>query len=197
MNKLIFIIIVFVLIVFALGFFLIAPKYQELNAIQANIRNRTSEIKHYEGRFKQFEEIITRLEEHKVVLARVESALPVGPSLPALFHFIQETAIKNGLILRDLSAAPAPIPAPVEAEAGAEAEAEAEVGAEAEETEEVARIKETHINLNVSGPYHSFKRFLSVLEKSARFIRTENISFSAPEEGDIFSFEIMMRAYSK
>lgn len=187
MNKLIFIIIAFVLIVFALGFFLIAPKYQELDVIQTNIKNRTSEIKNYEVRFKQFEEIRTQLEEYKAELAKIESALPVGPSLPALFHFIQEAAIKNGLILREISAMPAPIPAPVEAE-GEEAE---------EEIEEVVRIKETHVTLNVSGPYHSFRRFLSVLEKSARFIRTKNISFSAPEQGDIFSFDLIMRTFSR
>ncbi|MBZ1348296.1 MAG: hypothetical protein KYQ20_00790 [Candidatus Nealsonbacteria bacterium] len=195
MNKLIFIIIAFILIVFALGFFLIAPKYQELNNIQLNIRNRTSEIKHYETRFKEFEKIIVQLEEYKAELAKIESALPFGSSLPALFHFIQESAIKNGLLLREISATPAPV-AEAEVEAGVGAGVEVEAGAEAG-AEEVVQIKKIHINLVLSGPYPSFRRFLSILEKSARFIRTENISFSAPEQGDIFSFNLIMRTYSQ
>ena len=70
-----------------------------------------------------------------------------------VFKFIDNVGSQNGLILKEIAVD------------------------KVNSSKSIPRLKETHINFVVSGSYPSFKNFLSVLEKSARIIQIESISF--------------------
>ena len=57
-------------------------------------------------------------------------------------------------------------------------------------------IRETGTNLVVAGSYSSFKNFLSTLEKTARMIELESISFSTLEEVGPIDFNLRIKVYS-
>ena len=62
---------------------------------------------------------------------------------------------------------------------------------------EKGEIKETRINFLLVGSYPDFKNFLFILEKSARLIDVENISFALPKEKEgLFNFNITIKVYS-
>jgi Tfp pilus assembly protein PilO len=57
--------------------------------------------------------------------------------------------------------------------------------------------KEYRFSLELSGSYPAFKNFLAILEKSAKIIEVENISFSSPAKDDsAFSFNVAVKFYS-
>ena len=172
LNSLPIIITVCFLLVLILGIGLLLPKYQDLKGIQRTIEEKKAEIQYKEKYFAEIGEIKTELEKYETELSKIDSALPQSPSLPSLFNFLQEASSQSGLVLKGIS------PFTV-----------APVG-------ENSDIKETEFNLQLSGGYSSFKNFLSTLEKSARMIEIENISFSLPIEEELFTFNIRVKIFS-
>ncbi|MBM3257972.1 MAG: hypothetical protein FJZ05_02040, partial [Candidatus Nealsonbacteria bacterium] len=61
----------------------------------------------------------------------------------------------------------------------------------------MTNVKEISMSLKVSGSYSALKSFLAVLEKSARLIEIEDISFSSPTNNqDLFSFSLKVKIHS-
>jgi Tfp pilus assembly protein PilO len=161
-------------ILFGLG--LVWPKYQAFSNLQAEIEARNKELESKRDYFSQVEKISQDLKIYEAQLAKISSALPPDPSLPALFNFLQKSASQSGLILEKISLG------------GIVAQ---------KKDEKPGVIKEIMVNMELSGSYESFKNFLSAMEKSARLIEVESISFSSPEEpGDPFSFELSIKTQS-
>ncbi len=160
----------FLVLLFGAGFFW--PKYQALSGLQKGIEERTVQLQHKEKYFSGLKDIQAELKKYETELSKIDSALPSNPSLPSLFSFIQKTSSQSGLVLKGIS------PFAISAAEGA------------------PKIKTIQFSLQVSGSYQSFKNFLSILEKSARIIEVENISFSSPEEGDLFTFNLNIKVHS-
>jgi Tfp pilus assembly protein PilO len=119
--------------------------------------------------FQNLTETSQELKKYETSLLKIESALPRQSSLPELLNFLQKASSQTGLSLSGLSPfSTAP-------------------------TKE-GNLGETKLNLAVVGTYSAFKDFISVLEKSARFIEVDNISFSSPKEG-LFTFNISLKVY--
>ena len=57
-------------------------------------------------------------------------------------------------------------------------------------------LKETNINLQVSGSYSSLESFLYALENSAKFFKIKSINFSSPDKESDFSFNLGIATYS-
>ena len=55
---------------------------------------------------------------------------------------------------------------------------------------------EIHVTCRLAGSYPSLKSFLLALESSARLIEVESISFSSPEEGKPFTFNLKIKVFS-
>lgn len=162
--------IICIILTFLAGIFLLYPKYQDLTFLSDQIKRKEAELRSQEGYFLNLISLSEELDKHEEQLILVDSAIPSTLSLPAIFDFLQKTASKNGLILKAMDHATHPF----------------------SET-----LKETKISLEMSGSYSSFKDFLSDLEKSARLIGVESISFSASEEEiTAFSFLVTLRTYS-
>lgn len=160
------------LLVLILGIGLLLPRYQDLKGIQKTVEEKKAEVQYKEKYFAEIGEIKTELEKYETELSKIDSALPQNSSLPSIFNFLQEASSQSGLVLKGIS------PFTVFS-----------VGKD-------SNLKETKFNLQLSGDYSSFKNFLSTLEKSARMIEVENISFSLPIEGELFTFNIRVKIYS-
>jgi len=155
-----------------LGVGLILPKYQELKNIQTTIAEKEAELQYKQQYFSDLSDIKTELDEYEEELSKIDSALPSGPSLPSLFNFLQKTGSQSGVVLKGIS----PFTTI---------------------SREESKTKKTEFSLEISGDYASFKSFISSLEKSARLMEIENISFSLPKEsGSLFTFNIKIAVSS-
>jgi len=168
-NYLFYIGILFFGVIF-LTAFLIFPNYQNLTLLKKEISEKEIELSSQEKYFQDLRDIDQELKKHETAISKIDSALPNSPSLPELLNFIQMKTSQSGLALKGVSPATI-IPA-------------TEKG-----------LKEIRVNFILIGNYSDFKNFLSILEKSARLIEVENISFSSPEEGP-FTFNLTIKVYS-
>ncbi len=184
MSKSIAIVILLISIL-VIGTFLIWPKYQDLRSLQLEIGKKRVELQYKEKHISNLQEVSEELKKYKTELSKIDSALPFNPSLPSLFNFLQKASSQNGLIFRNVDSFSMTTPK------------------EKPTVPTQPGIKEISLNLGVSGSYSAFRNFLSTLEKSARLIKIENISFSSPEEKltvptqeTPFDFDLSIRVYS-
>jgi Tfp pilus assembly protein PilO len=152
--------------------FFIFPKYQKFNSFKKEILAKEKELSSQEKYFETLKETSEELKKYETSLSKIDSALPQNPSLPELLNFIQKASSQSGLSLKEISPA---VTSPLEK----------------------SEIKETRINFLLVGSYQDFKNFLFILEKSARLIDVENISFASPKEKEgLFNFAITIKVYS-
>ena len=162
MNKL-FIIAGCLVLALVLGFTLTWPKYQSFQVLRSNVEVKKEELQSKEEYFSQIKEISGELEKYTEALAKIASALPETPDLPALFNFLQSSASQTGLILEKIRLTSL---------------AEGEI----------------RVSCELLGEYTAFKNFLLALEKSARMIEIEEITFESPEEfGEPFQFTVKIK----
>lgn len=173
MNKLIIIIGVFVLSLI-LGLTLLWPKYQNLQILQADIKEKKLDFQSKKDYFSKIKETSVQLGQYQEPLAKISSALPLDPALPPLISFFQSSAVQTGLLLEKISW----------------------VGTAA--SKEKGNLKETQVSFQLTGSYDNLKNFLLVLEGSARMIEVQNISVEAPKKElkESPTFVINIKTYS-
>jgi len=155
---------------FSLVFLLIYPRVQDLIFLKKEISEKESDLKSQEKYFQEIEKTSEELKKYQDSLSKIDSALPEKFSLPELSNFLQKATSQSGLSFKGMSSVSV--------------------------TSLLAgKIKENRLNLALVGNYPDFKNFLSILEKSARLIEVENISFSLPKEGQI-NFDLTIKVYS-
>lgn len=162
------------LIVLVIGVFLIWPKYQDLRTLRLEIREKGAELQYKEKHFSNLKEISEELKKYQEELSKIDSILSSDPSLPSLFDFLQKASSQNGLILKNLGSFSITT------------------------SKENPAIKEIRLDFTLSGSYFSFKNFLLTLEKSARLIEVESISFSSlgeKETSPSFNLKIKVHSY--
>ncbi len=172
-------IIIGLILLAALGIAVVFPKYQNLNLLQSKIKEKEAELQSEKEYFSNLDDISEELKKYEESLSKINSALAAEPGLPALFNFLQTAASQNGLILKKIVPT---LPSPLKEELVKEGWS--------------PEIRETGINLTVVGSYPSFKNFLSTLEKTARMIELESISFSTLEEAGPVDFNLRIKVYS-
>jgi Tfp pilus assembly protein PilO len=174
MSRLLPIISISLLVLLILGVvFLWWPKYQSFSDLRAELEQKERELEQKRKYFANLEALSKKLEGYPEELTKIESALSVDPSIPALFNFIQKASSENGLILEKLSLA--------------------KVSSSPEQQAEIQKIS---FSVSVSGSYSAFKNFLSVIYKNARLIEVESIKFSSPEGADLFTFDFNLETNS-
>ena len=167
-------------IIAILAFYFLIPKYQDLSYSNMQAELRVDRLKNLQEHFSELSSLDQELSAYQAEMAKVQSALPEDPSLASVFYFFQESAKQNGLLLTSISFS-----------------STKREQANKEKTE----IKEDIFSVEVTGSYTAFKNFLSTVERSARLIEIESISFSSKKEEesvskDLFSFELSVKVYS-
>lgn len=156
--------------------YILLPKYQEFKDLREVIYRRTLLIQQTKKYFANLNQISENLQEFKEPLTKIESALPSDVSLSALFNFLQEKSVENGLILENINTA-----------------AKKEKGKTKKKT--FLKLKETYLNLTLSGPYSSLKGFLRCLEQSSRLIEVKRISLEQ-EKKESPKYNLLLEVYS-
>jgi len=134
--------------------FLIWPEYQGFGALRLEVNRRENKLRDREQYLLALKNAAAELKKYDDELSKINSALPLDPSLPSLFEFLEKTSSQSGLVLRNISSFATNV------------------------SKERPGLTETHVDIGISGSYPSFRNFLTVLEKSARLIEIENISIS-------------------
>lgn len=186
-----------------LVFTLVLPKKQVLDLIQKRIEEKRKEIQGKEEYFLNLKQLSQELKNYQIQLSKIDLALPDDPQLPLLFDFLQKAANQAGLVLTSIKAtAPAKtaaqkerIPSPGEVSTLPKERPVLSEERPLSPKKEGPEIWETKIDLVLSGSYSAFKNFLSILEKSARLIETESLSFSSPKE-ETFQFDLKIKIHS-
>ncbi|MBI2003306.1 MAG: type 4a pilus biogenesis protein PilO [Candidatus Wildermuthbacteria bacterium] len=142
------------------------PQYQDFQSRRLELSQKKADLQSQADYWKNLKKIDEELHKRQVLLEKINSGLPLDPSLPSLLGFLQQTASQEGLVLK-----------------------KAELGLTTLVSENPP-IKKKGVFLEVAGAYPAFRRFLTILEKSSRLIQTESLSFSLPEKGDVFSFSL-------
>ncbi len=173
MNKKIIIITVSIVAALALAIFLVLPEYGSLKSKISEREIKQANLKNRNDYYKKVAEISNELKKYPEELAKIDFALPQEISLPAMYGFFQKKASESGLVLKDEKFDSSSAP-----------------------NESLAK-KEYRFSLTLSGSYPAFKNFLAILEKSAKIVEVEQISFSSPGKGEsTFSFSVSVKFYS-
>ena len=157
-----------------LATFLIWPLYQEFKDLKNQVEEKQAELSKTEEYFSELSQISENISDYQDSLKKIGSALPQGPSLASLLNFFQKESSENGLLLKNVN--------------------QTEGGRREEKKGILAKVKETYLNLNLTGDYPSLRGFLESLEKSSRLIEVENISIDVSEEG-FPEYNILIKVY--
>jgi Tfp pilus assembly protein PilO len=163
--------VIFVAIVLGIIFFG-WPKYQEFGALRAEIRKSQLELANKEEYFSQLRDISLKLKGYEAEFSKIDNSLTASSTEPELVNFISNKVSQSGLILGNISLSGA-----------------SSIGSD-------SRLKRTSIGLTAVGFYPALKNLLLSFQKSAKIIEVDSISFSAPGEGEAFSFGLTMQTYS-
>lgn len=164
--------IIILLVSLALGVFLVWPRYQDFISVKEEVAVKEKEFQSKAAYYAELKQALVELDNYQDQISKINSALPkTSPlSLPEILNFLQRSSSQAGLTL----------------------EAITPLAISPFSREEISEIKETKINLSLRGDYIPFKKFLSIIEKSARLIESESISFSSPKEGP-FTFNLTVK----
>lgn len=160
------------ILILIIGTIFVWPKYQQLKFLEKTIEEKRAALRDQEEYIKNLISIAEELKKYEASLSKIDSAFPDTPSLPALLNFFQKASSQSGLTLKgmgSISITPNKV---------------------------TPNIKETGLSLVVDGSYSSFKDFLQIIEKSARLIEIENISFSASREESPSTFNLRIKSHS-
>jgi Tfp pilus assembly protein PilO len=154
----------------ALFILIIGPKRSSISSLRYELHQKEMEFESFDKYFQEISVILEKIKGYQEEISRIEFALPDDPSFPLIFGFLQKSASQSGVLLEKLNLSG---------------------------SSEEKGIKKWNINLSFKGNYSSLKSFLSVLEKSARLIKVERISFSAPQERELMLFDLTISVFSQ
>ena len=167
MEKKLLFSIIFLGAAFIFGSVFCLPEFQEMRSAQSQLELKTKELEQKKSYYQEIDILSEKLEQYPDELDVIDFALPDDFSLPFLFDFFEKIASKNGLFLKNINQT-----------SGGRSGA---VGGSAAGNGAVSSIQDSSTNLSLSGTYSSFKNFLFAIEKSARLVEVEKVSFSLPK----------------
>lgn len=170
----ILIIIICVALSLALGVLFVWPKYQNFKSLQLQLENKETELQYRNEYYEQLFSLSEKFKEFETDLLKIDSALPLNSSSAALsfYNYLQRASSENGLIIRSMGSAS--LSSLLEAQS----------------------VQVISIPIEASGSYSSLKNFLKTLEKSARIIEVNDISFSSSDEEGLLSFQLGIQTHS-
>lgn len=154
----------------AIAVFLVFPTYEKFRVVSQDLQNARKEYQYLSEYYANLEKLQEGLLQYESALKKIDAALPQKLSLPALFAYLLQATSQNGLVL-------------------------VEFGDPSTEASNIPSIKDTSIELSLSGAYDSLKNFLGSLYRNAKLIDIQSISFSAPAD-EAFDFKVRIKTHS-
>ena len=160
---------------FTIFVYLVVPQYKQYSKSSQNASVRQESLKRKVKHFADLRKTVDKLNDFEEEIAKIDTALPVNSSYPSLFHYIQNTASSNGLILTAVE----PIAATLNKNGIAP-----------------SRLGEMQFSVSLVGRPQSLESFLITVEKSARMFETISISMAqSGGDGELPEITIAMKAY--
>lgn len=173
------VIAIILFIVLILVFYAVLPKYRSFQNLLAVLGTKETELQAKNAYFVEVTKIYKELMQNQEVLQKIEAGLPSKFSPAELINFVYKKTAENGISLQGIGIIRS-----------------SEVGTG-------TNVNEITLPLQLNGTYSSLKNFLSSLEKSARLVEIENISFSVPvpslekpQAPTLYPFSISIKLYS-
>jgi len=168
----------FVLLALALAFGMILawPKYQEFQAQNSLVLEKQTDLETRQEYFKNLAESSAELNNYGPNLAKIESALPDDPEVSTLLDFLESSSMKAGLILKV-----------VDYSSAAGNQSTAVPGQTPTDQPVPKNLKQFYVTFTLSGPYQSWKNFLSIVEKTSRMVEIESVQISSGDQTKIAS----------
>lgn len=170
-----------------LGVFYLKPEWQMFQNLRTENEDLQQTSEEFDGLIQSRDTLIETINvisaEHRKL---IDQALPRGPAGADLLVSLEGLSKQNGLALKraDLTST-----ITTKQIAGGQPKTSGQP------TVQPTTISEFPINLNLTGPYTSFKRFLENVEKNIRLLEVENITFITPSKGDVFDFNLRLKTY--
>lgn len=165
------------IVIICLVVFVILPKEREFKNVQSRAAEKKAELEAKSEYYFRLENVWEDLQRREDGLKKVDTIIPDRIDFSSLLNFLQQSAQESGVILKSVTFK----------------------GSNPIESETKMKIKMNYFAIEIVGVYPAFKNFLSALEKSARLIEVENISFSSAtpkEEIDTKNIQLTIKAYS-
>jgi len=173
-TKIITNISLFLILFLGLIFFWI-PEYKKLQNIQFELNQKKLDLANKELYFSKLREIEGKLADYSEEIDKINSALPDHSDVIGVINYLVKNSSLNGLTWTNVGLD--------------------KIGVGSKDT----KTKKTMFNMSFSGSYNNFKKFLYLIEKSARLIDLSSLSFSpAPSSnsGDLeFKLKFLINSY--
>lgn len=176
------------LFVLVFSTFVVLPKYQDLRMMQLIVAEKRAELSLVEEHISHLNYLAKELQKRQDQFATIEAAIPRGPEIPSLLHFLQNACSENGLVLIEVKSF-ATVPVKKDQQTDSQESKKAVVSSKKE-------LKETQLSLEILGTVDSLLNLILKIEKSSRLIGVRSLALTTPEKGDVFSFKIGIKVYS-
>jgi Tfp pilus assembly protein PilO len=162
----------FAIIIISISFLL--REFQKLKIEKEDVIRKQQELQQREIYFSTLKEKRKKLEKYQEQLTIINFALPddAEANIPSLYRFLQTASAEAGLTLVKIDRF---IIMPYAERVG---------------------LEKTQVSFQVTGLHTAFKAFLVEMDRSARIIKVENISFSSPKEEGLLTFNLKISVHS-
>lgn len=161
-----------------LGYFMVAPKYQEFSQLQTTLGSKEAEYNAKYVYYAEVNRVFNELSKRKDSLDKINNALPNNLSLSPLIYYLQKKSSESGLVIKNLFFTKASASTPNNP------------------------LREVVFSMNVIGGYPALKSLLASLEKSANLFEVNSVSFNSPLTSKIsqiaqsYSFTLEVNTHS-
>jgi len=135
-------------------FYLVIPKYNAFQEVLTKVGQKEADFQSKAAYYIEVTSVYKELLLYQDVLNKIDTALPSKFSLASIVNFLYKATAANGIILQKIATN------------------------KSTEPSITTNIKETTLSVSIVGSYPSLEKFITSLEKSARLIEGESVSFS-------------------
>jgi len=180
MSKLIIIIILIGLSV-VFSYFLALPQYNNLAELRSHVLDTQEELRNREEYISRLRGLSDGLRDHQPAVDKINYAFPEKADVPEVLVFLEQTASTNGLIIEEINVS-----------AKSKSASASTVS---------SKIREKELTVSLLGKVESLTSFLAEVERSARLLEIDSLSFEYLEgeldaAQEIFSFEVIFNVHS-
>ena len=164
-----------IFIIILVVFFFAWPEYKTFRVLQTSLAEKIASSNARADYYAAMDRADFDLQKHQDDLQKIDDALPQDPAIGKLVYFLQDTAQKNGLLVRNLFLS--------------------KYSANNSGTNSVSNIKDIIFSADLSGDYRVLERFIIALEKSSRIFEVTSISFGSAS-GPPYNFSLQIKTHS-
>jgi len=144
------------------GYFLVWPKYQEVSNLKKELEIKDEQLKERQSYNSELDILAENIKQHSEEIAKIDTALPLEPSIAALYYFIKELDAKTGLNFEDINIS--------------------SLFTSKGQSSTSRAYYDMPFSVSMFGGYSEFKDFLKSLYLNSRIVEVKELNFSRNPE---------------